>query len=395
MRRVWIAGASAFSVIFLASCGILNKPESAGVISVVDGEVRKLTSEEEKAYCEKQYCEPNYIYAANFGSAPAPAPAPTGIPNQPVPIFPPNPTPTPPTPVTPPSGVISGYLDRVDYAKAILRVADAWQISQGNREIVVAVVDTGVAITHPDLKENLWTDSAGAYGYDFHNNRPNAIDDNKHGTHVAGIIGAELNGIGTAGISPKVRIMPLKFLDSNGTGDTTAAIKAINYAVDHGAKIISNSWGGGGRSELLNQAIQNAIAKGVIVVAAAGNEANNNDGLPSYPASFPGVISVASSDEGDSLSSFSNYGKSSVTIAAPGSHIYSSVLGNAWNYLSGTSMATPQVSGALALAMSANPALNATQLSAILCQSSKKILLDRVNCGRLDVYEFVKKAAGL
>jgi thermitase len=296
----------------------------------------------------------------------------------------------------------------MDYSKSILRLPEAWKTSQGSREVIVAVVDTGVQVDHPDLKNNIWVNEAelngrpgvdddgdgyvdDVYGWDFVNNRPNAIDDNKHGTHCSGIIGAELNGQGTVGVSPLVKIMPLKFLDSSGSGDTANAISAINYAVAHGAKVISNSWGGGGESSLLNEAIQNAIAKGVVVVAAAGNASSNNDTVGSFPANYPGVLAVASTDSADKLSSFSNYGPGKTFIAAPGSNIYSTVIGSSYAYLSGTSMATPQVSGALALALSVRPAATAAELKQALCDSSKKILLDKVQCGRMDVADLLSR----
>jgi subtilisin family serine protease len=273
--------------------------------------------------------------------------------------------------------------------------------------VIVAIVDTGVQVDHPDLKNNIWVNTAeqggkpgvdddgngyvdDVYGWDFRNNRPNAIDDNEHGTHCAGIIGAEMNGKGTVGVSPLVKIMPLKFLGADGSGDTATAIAAINYAVDNGAKVISNSWGGGGRSQLLEEAITRAVAKGVLVVAAAGNSASNNDSVASYPANYPGVISVASTDRNDALSSFSNYGSATTRIAAPGSDIYSTVIGSSYAYLSGTSMATPQVSGALALALALRPNKTRAEIEAALCSSAKKILTSKVQCGRMDVYELLR-----
>lgn len=290
----------------------------------------------------------------------------------------------------------------MDYSRAVLRLPEAWQIAQGSREIVVAVIDTGVEVDHPDLRRNLWfnerelagspssdDDSNGfvddIFGFDFTRNRGSGLDDHKHGTHVAGIIGAEMNGLGTIGVSPNVRIMPLKFLDADGVGDTQGAVRAFDYAIERGAHIISNSWGGGGFSQLLNEAIQRAVSRGILVVAAAGNESRDTGAYAAYPANYDNVISVASTDEADALSPFSNYGSRSVTLAAPGSRIYSSVPGGGYAYLSGTSMATPQVSGALALALSLNPGIDRTRLKTALCDSSRKILLDRVSCGRMDV----------
>ncbi|MCM2324556.1 MAG: S8 family serine peptidase [Oligoflexia bacterium] len=360
----------------------------------LDGEIRHVSEREASEVCtSERFCEPNYLYNTQFArkrKEPAPVPAPT-----------PAPTPTAVTPV---------IRDQLDYSRAKIRAPEAWRLTQGSEEIVVAVIDTGVDYRHPDLADNIWINEgeraglAGVdddgngyvddvYGYDFHNNRGNAMDDNKHGTHVAGIIGALLNDTGIVGVSPKVRIMALKFLGSSGSGDANNAIRAINYAVDHGARIISNSWGGGGRSQLLEAAIQRAISKGIYVVAAAGNESSNNDQVPMYPAGYSGVISVASSDAADALSSFSNYGASSVWIAAPGSDILSTIPGLRHARLSGTSMAAPQVSGALALALSMGKDPGLTAMRRALCDSAAKILLDQVRCGRLDAYELVRAAS--
>jgi subtilisin family serine protease len=279
-------------------------------------------------------------------------------------------------------------------------------MTEGSREIVVAVIDSGVDYNHPDLKNNIWFNAAerygqagvdddangyidDVYGWDFVSNRPNAMDDNNHGTHCAGIIGAERNGVGVVGISPKVRIMPLKFLGSNGSGDLYAALLAIRYATQMGARVISNSWGGGGFSQMMNSAIQEAVSRGVVVVAAAGNSAMNTDSTPTFPAGYPQVISVGSSDASDSLSTFSNYGVQSVLVAAPGSEILSTVPGSRLATFSGTSMAAPQVSGAIALALSLKPSATVAEIRQKLCDTSVGILTSRVKCGRMDVEAFV------
>ena len=368
-----------------------SRPETRGQLTEIGGQVVRLEegSAETEKICAAQFCEPNYVVSAVFGKkkpSPEPAPAPVPIPSA-------TPTPTPsPAPITG---------DKSDYSRKVLKLPDAWKISEGSREVIVAVVDTGVQLDHPDLKNNLWVNEreragiAGmdddgdgyvddVYGWDFVHGRANAVDDNAHGTHCAGIIGAERNGVGIVGVSPLVRIMPLKFLASDGSGDTANAIRAIDYAVANGARVISNSWGGYGRSELLNAAIQRAVAKGVLVVAAAGNDASDNDRKPFYPASYPNVVSVASSDESDGMSSFSNSGDS-VTIAAPGSNIRSSVLKSKWDTMSGTSMAAPQVAGALALALAVRSAIDPSDLRDKLCRSAQPTLLNRVHCGRLDV----------
>jgi subtilisin family serine protease len=361
-------------------------------------------SEEEagRVCADAQECEPNYLYSAHFGrsrpkaapAAAAPAPAPE---SRPAPRA--TRTPIPVNPIQP--------LESADYSRGILQVQRAWEQSKGAREIVVAVIDSGVSLNHPDLVDNLWVNEReknGApgiddddngyvddvHGFDFVGRVPNGDDDHGHGTHVAGIIAAAHNGIGTVGVAPNVRIMSLKFLNENSEGSTFAAIEAINYAVANGAHIISNSWGGGGKSEFLNQAIQRAIARGVLVTAAAGNEGSDNDQFAVFPAGFANVISVASTNRDDVLSVFSNYGAQSVMIAAPGSQIFSTHLGDGYKVMSGTSMATPQVSGALALALSVNPKVSREKLTELLCSSADSFLRGRgVACGRLNLVELL------
>ena len=206
-------------------------------------------------------------------------------------------------------------------------------------------------------------------GWNFVDNTNDPFDDNGHGTHVAGIIGAMgNNGIGIAGIDWHVQLMDLKFLDAQATGDTASAVAALNYAVAHGARISNNSWGGGDFDPALQTAIANAQAHGDVFVAAAGNgplggRGGNNDVSPEYPASYPSdnVISVAATDQNDRLASFSNYGLRTVSLAAPGVDIVSTTPHTAaapdgtYRYFSGTSMAAPQVTGVLALVESLHP----------------------------------------
>lgn len=258
---------------------------------------------------------------------------------------------------------------------------EAWNTTTGSRSIIVGVIDTGIDYNHPDLAANIWRntreiagngidDDGNGYrddvrGWDFANNDADPFDDNAHGTHVAGIIGAVgNNGVGVSGVAWNVQLMPLKFLTANGSGSTSAAVMAINYAVANGAKILNNSWGGGGFNSALNDAVARARAAGVIFVAAAGNEANNNDVNPSYPANInvDNVISVAATDSSDRLASFSNFGATTVDIAAPGVGILSTTPNNNYSSFSGTSMATPFVAGAAALVWSANPTLTYSQV---------------------------------
>jgi subtilisin family serine protease len=202
-------------------------------------------------------------------------------------------------------------------------------------------------------------------GWNFVDNNNNPLDENGHGTHVAGIIGAQGNsGLGVAGIDWQVSLMPVQFLDSNGTGSISAFIDGLNYAVMHGAMISNNSWSGAGNVQILENAIANARAHGMIFVAAAGNGSTNNDVTPAYPSNFDldNIVSVAAVDANDNLASFSNYGATTVDLAAPGVNILSTLPNNAYGTLSGTSMATPMVTGVLALVWSEHPSWNYQQV---------------------------------
>ena len=269
---------------------------------------------------------------------------------------------------------------------------EAWNINTGTKRTIVAVIDTGVDYNHQDLAANMWrntgeisgdgVDNDGngyvddIYGYDFANNDADPMDDNGHGTHVSGTIGAVgNNGIGTTGVNWNTRIMALKFLAADGSGSTAGAISALNYAVRMGANLSNNSWGGGGSSSLLSQAISNAKNAGHIFVAAAGNSGLNNDATANYPSNydFDNVVAVAATDNKDVLASFSNYGATTVDIAAPGVGILSTLPGNTYGTLSGTSMATPHVSGAISLIWDQNPTFTYQQVIAKLYSSVDKI----------------------
>lgn len=273
---------------------------------------------------------------------------------------------------------------------ADIDATEAWDIQTGTRNTIVAVIDTGVDYNHPDLAANMWrnagevandgidNDNNGfvddVFGYDFANGDGNPMDDNGHGTHVAGTIGAVgNNGIGVAGVNWNTRIMALKFLGSNGSGSTSNAVAALNYAITMGANISNHSWGGGGPSSTLATAINRGRSFNHIVVAAAGNNGTDNNTTAFYPAnytlSYDNVVSVASTTRTDALSSFSNYGATSVTLAAPGSSIYSTTPNNTYSTYSGTSMAAPHVSGALALLRDKNPTWTYQELIAKLKSS--------------------------
>lgn len=293
---------------------------------------------------------------------------------------------------------------------ADVAAAEAWNTATGG-PVVVAVIDTGVDYTHPDLAANIWTnggeipdngidDDGNGYvddyrGWDFCNHDNDPYDDHSHGTHVTGTIAAVgNNGIGVVGVCWKAKIMPLKFLGAGGAGSTAEAANAILYATTMGARIMSNSWGGGGLSQALRDAIQVADNAGVIFVAAAGNSASDNDLTAHYPSSYDckNVIAVAATDSYDLLASFSCYGLTSVDIAAPGVAIRSTTPGGGYASYSGTSMAAPHVAGAAALAWSQAPAKTHTQIiSDILSGATPLSALDGkvVTGGRLNLQQML------
>ncbi len=227
-----------------------------------------------------------------------------------------------------------------------------------NRDVVVAVIDTGVLHTHPDLIDNIYTDAAGNRGRDFVNNDNDPLDDNGHGTHVAGIMGARANnGIGVTGVmGTRIKIMGVKVLDAQGAGAIAAIVNGIRYAADNGAKVINMSLGGAGASTALRDAMIYAAGLGVVIVVAAGNDAAAMSQATFYSPScysrdIPGALTVGSVDAvSGALSTFSNTGTAFVWIAGPGSNgILSTYTGNAYTAIQGTSMASPVVAGAAAL----------------------------------------------
>jgi subtilisin family serine protease len=272
----------------------------------------------------------------------------------------------------------------------------AWDIARGSDDIIAVVLDTGVDLQHEDLAANAWVNpSPGALpGFSNDINGWNFINDNNqtfvsssedyHGTHVAGSIGAVGdNKIGVTGVAWHVRLMSLKFLGGpQGKGSTSNAVRGINYAIDmrnrgFNIRVINASWGGGGNSQALHDAIAAANAAGILFVCAAGNESNNVDDTPSYPSAFakdlPGCISVAAVDQGGNLASFSNYGHGSVSLAAPGVQIESTYPGNTYTTLSGTSMSTPYVSGIAVLLWSHEPSLSPDQVKQRLVDTSEPL----------------------
>lgn len=310
---------------------------------------------------------------------------------------------------------------------------EAWnQDYVGSRSVVIGIIDEGVDINHPDLDANIWTnafDTAGdgidndgngyiddIHGWDFFNNDASVYDGSgdDHGTHVAGTIGAEGgNGLGVAGVNWQVTMIPSKFLGPTG-GSTSNAVKALDYLTDlktrHGVNIVasSNSWGGGGYSAALHAAINRAAAADILFVAAAGNATSNNDSVVNYPsnystlqnstgatdrASYEAVIAVASITSTGLISSFSNYGANTVDIGAPGSSIFSTLPGGTYGSYSGTSMATPHVSGAVALYASVHPQATSDQIRQAVLSSAKptsSLSGKSVTGGRLDVTALVQ-----
>lgn len=293
---------------------------------------------------------------------------------------------------------------------------EAWNVVNpaGGNSVVVGVIDTGVDYDHPDLAANIWAntgeiagngldDDSNGYvddrrGWDFANNDNNPMDDHFHGTHVAGIIGAAGNNSqGVAGVVWNAKLMPLKFLGVSG-GFTSDAIEAIDYATANGARLTNNSWGGGGSSQSLKNAIQRAQDAGVLFVAAAGNSGLNHDQQPSYPAAYPNdiILSVAATDHKDTLAAFSDYSTTCVDVAAPGVGIMSTLpttatssmtqagLPASYGSISGTSMAAPYAAGLAALLWKQQPTLTASQVKERIMSRGDPIpsLLTKVASGR-------------
>jgi subtilisin family serine protease len=280
-------------------------------------------------------------------------------------------------------------------AEADISALSAWEKTQGSKKVVIAVLDSGVDYTHPDLVGNMWhrPDDMEMYvdpqlgvmddedGFSAVESERDPMDENGHGTHCAGIVGAEGdNNLGIVGVNWHVEIMPLKFMGRGGFGSTKDAIEAINYVIARkkdgvNVRVISASWGSTSRSKALEDVIRKAGEADILFVAAAGNDGANADKRPHYPSGYklPNVLSVAALDRRDELASFSNYGEKGVHVAAPGKEILSTWLGGEYEEHSGTSMATPFVAGVAGLVLAEEPNLSVKELRDRLMNTVDKL----------------------
>jgi thermitase len=366
----------------------IESVEGLTAIDDLDNEDAARVAEEYASLPEVEYAEPNFRIEADpigvsnsFGFSGRSAEAlPAGGPNDPL------------------LGEQWGLVNtgqRNGRAEADISAFAAWDKTQGSKKVVVAVLDSGVDYTHPDLAGNMWhrpddmemyvdkqlgvmDDSEGFSAVEYERD---PMDENGHGTHCAGIVGAEGdNNLGITGVNWHVEIMPLKFMGRGGFGSTKDAIAAINYVIERkkdgvNVRVISASWGSTSRSKALEDVIRKAGEADILFVAAAGNDGANADKRPHYPSGYnlPNVLSVAALDRRDELASFSNYGAKGVHVAAPGKEILSTWLGGGYEEHSGTSMATPFVSGVAGLVLSVEPNLSVKELRDRLINTVDKL----------------------
>ncbi len=261
-----------------------------------------------------------------------------------------------------------------------VNVTPVWQTNTGSPHTVIAVIDSGIDFTHPDLIHNRWTNARAAsegdlHGWDYVTQSPVISDEHGHGTSVAGIIaGAGNNGIGVSGVMWNASLMSLRVLDNTGTGDIANAVEAIDYAVQHEASVINISWGTNASSLMLKDALQRAIRRGVVVVCSAGNEGKDLTAVPYYPSSFnlPGLVSVAATDGFDQLTTWSNRGRE-VTVAAPGVDILTTKFGGGYWSVSGTSAAAPLVTGVVGLMKTIRPNMPANNIQKALVDRARHV----------------------
>ncbi|HEX8290544.1 MAG TPA: S8 family serine peptidase [Pyrinomonadaceae bacterium] len=369
----------------------IESVQGLAAINDLDDAEAETVAAEYAALPEVEYAEPNYRinlgpidadhigYSRTFGGSPS-RPAPAGGPNDPL--------------LAEQWGLVNTG-QRNGRAEADISAFAAWEKTQGSRKVVVAVLDSGVDYTHPDLAGNMWhrpndlemyfdedlgvvDDSEGFSAVEYERD---PMDENGHGTHCAGIVGAEGdNNLGITGVNWRVEIMPLKFMGRGGFGSTKDAIAAINYVISRKAdgvnvRVISASWGSQSRSRALEDVIRKAGEADILFVAAAGNDGADADRRPHYPSGYklPNVLSVAALDRRDELASFSNYGAKGVHVAAPGKEILSTWLGGGFEEHSGTSMATPFVAGVAGLVLSVEPNLSVKELRERLMNTADRL----------------------
>lgn len=303
-----------------------------------------------------------------------------------------------------------GWLSRGKAGEDI-NAEKVWGLTRGSKQVKIAVIDTGIDYNHPDLRANLdvnteelngqpGIDDDGngyvddIYGYDFANNDGDPLDGHGHGTHCAGVIGAVHDRDGIRGVMANVKMFGVKFLSDSGSGSTEGAIKSVDYAIKRGAQVMSNSWGGGGFSQALMDVIEAANQEGIVFVAAAGNSYANNDTSNTYPANYKvdNIISVGAMDGAGKKASFSNYGKTTVHVFAPGKDIVSTVKNGGYQKMSGTSMACPHVSGIVGLLLSEEAGLSPKEVrERIMSSAVRTPALDSYTAsGRADAYMLLK-----
>jgi thermitase len=258
---------------------------------------------------------------------------------------------------------------QMQYGLAQKHITDCWKITQGDPNLIVGVVDTGIDFNHPEFKDRVVKGPNFLFrpGWIFNrHDKVGPLDDNSHGTHCAGVIGASsADGSGIAGVAPNVKLMAVKSLDARGAGTEYDVMKGVAYAVTNGAKIISLSLGGTGTTSVERKFYDAAVQSGVLLVAASGNTGD----AVGFPAAYPGVLSVGATDSGGALAKFSNH-DNTLGLTAPGVGILSTVPGNGFEKMSGTSMAAPFVAGAAALVWSIHPDWNAQQVKDRLEQTA-------------------------